>query len=139
MHQLEATLTVYFEEPFWVGVYERREAGRLQVNRVVFGAQPKEGEVYAYYLAHWRQLRFSPPVAAGERPRPGGNPKRLQRAIRRQMAERGVGTKAQQALKLQQEQGRTARRATARAEALQQKERAFALRRQKHKEKHKGR
>ena len=37
-------LTVFFEEPFWVGVFERIENGKLSVSKVTFGTEPKELE-----------------------------------------------------------------------------------------------
>ena len=64
--RLQVRLTVYFEDPFWVGVFERRQEGRLTAARVVFGAEPKDYTVYEHFLRGWRSLRFSPPVAAGE-------------------------------------------------------------------------
>ena len=63
MNKVSGKLTVYFEEPFWVGVFERIEDGKLSVTKVTFGAEPKDYEVQ----------------------------------------ESGIGTKSQQALKLQQE------------------------------------
>ncbi len=36
-----ARLTVWFADPFWVGVYEREAEGRLEVCRHTFGAEPK--------------------------------------------------------------------------------------------------
>ena len=41
-------LTVYFEDPFWVGVFERIEDGRLSVAKVTFGAEPKDYDVQEY-------------------------------------------------------------------------------------------
>ena len=38
-------LRVYFEEPFWIGVFERIEDGKLSVAKVIFGAEPKDYEV----------------------------------------------------------------------------------------------
>ena len=38
---MEATLTVFFDDPFWVGVFERIEDGKLFVCKVTFGAEPK--------------------------------------------------------------------------------------------------
>lgn len=32
-------LTVYFDDPFWVGVFEHTEAGKLSVSKVTFGAE----------------------------------------------------------------------------------------------------
>ena len=39
---VSVTFLVFFEEPFWVGVVERRENGLLCTARVVFGAQPSD-------------------------------------------------------------------------------------------------
>ena len=45
MDKASGKLTVYFEEPFWVGVFERIEDGKLSVAKVTFGAEPKDYEV----------------------------------------------------------------------------------------------
>ena len=37
MDKASGKLTVYFEEPFWVGVFERIEDGKLSVAKVTFG------------------------------------------------------------------------------------------------------
>ena len=34
-------LTVFFEAPFWIGVFERIERRKLSVCKVVFGAEPR--------------------------------------------------------------------------------------------------
>ena len=67
------------------------------------------------------------------------NPKRLQKQIRKATEEKGVGTKAQQALKLQQEQNKTERKILTRERREAEAQRRFALRQQKRKEKHRGR
>ena len=36
MDKASGKLTVYFEEPFWVGVFERIEDGKLSVAKVTF-------------------------------------------------------------------------------------------------------
>lgn len=137
MNKVTGRLTVFFEDPFWVGVYEREEGGRLEAARVVFGAEPKDYQVLEYFLKYWSRLRFSPSVEADRQKRE--NPKRMQRAISRSLEPQGVGTKAQQALKLQQEQAKTERRTRSRQRSEQEKELRFEQRQQKKKEKHKGR
>ena len=52
MADVSVTLTVLFDEPFWVGLYERETDGRYEVARVVFGAEPKDYEVQAWLLAN---------------------------------------------------------------------------------------
>ncbi len=131
------TLTVYFDDPFWVGAFERTEDGRLSVCKVTFGAEPKDYEVWAFVLEHYHQLTFSPAVETETR-QAADNPKRRQRNAGKQMARTGVGTKSQQALQMQLEQNKQERRAKSREQKLAEAERLFALKQQKKREKHKG-
>ena len=99
MDKVNGKLTVYFEEPFWVGVFEHVENGRLTVAKVTFGAEPKDYEIQEYIQRYYFSLKFSPAVniVVKETKR---NPKRTQREAKKQMQETGIGTKSQQALKL---------------------------------------
>ena len=45
MGETVGKLSVFFDEPFWVGVFERIEDGKLSVAKVTFGAEPKDYEV----------------------------------------------------------------------------------------------
>lgn len=139
MEECKATLTVLFDELFWIGLYEREMNGRYAVCRIVFGAEPKDYEVDAWLLKHFREMRFSPSIEAERAEKRCINPKRMQRLIGAQLQREGVGTKAQQALKLQQEQGKQARKARSREERETEQQRQFELRRQKQKERHRGR
>lgn len=138
MEACVSTLTVFFEGPFWVGVYERQEARRFTACRVVFGAEPTDPQVHALLLQRFARLCFSPPVKTGGPARRDANPKRLQRAAAKQLHANGVGTKAQQALKLQQEQGKQSRVRCSRAQRQAQAAQRFLLRREKQRQKHKG-
>ena len=40
MQKCESGLTVYFEDPYWVGVYERCTGGQLTVCKIVFHWNP---------------------------------------------------------------------------------------------------
>lgn len=131
-------LTVFFESPFWVAVYEREWGGSYQAAKVTFGAEPRDGEVYDFFLRTYRHLEFSPALPGRIPAEGGGNPKRLQREIRKQIGQSGVGTKAQQALKLQQEQGRQARKERTRAQREEAERLRYEQRRLKQKEKHRG-
>ena len=135
---MEAKLTVYFEDPFWVGVFERIEGDRLSASKVTFGAEPKDYDVLRYVLEHYHELRFSEPVVREVREK-ADNPKRRQRAAARAMQQTGVGTKSQQALQAQREMMKTERQVKSREQKLAEAERLFELKRQKKKEKHRGR
>ena len=138
MDKVSGKLTVFFEEPFWIGVFERLSEGKLSVCKVTFGAEPKDYEIYDFVLKNYGRLRFSPAVAADVR-EAARNPKRVQREVRRQVQNTGIGTKAQQALKLQQEQWKTERKTVSREQREAEKQRQFELQQQKKKEKHRGR
>ena len=112
MDKASGKLTVYFEEPFWVGVFERIEDGKLSVAKVTFGAEPKDYEVQEYIQKYYFSLKFSPAVETVVKDIKR-NPKRMQREAKKQTMETGIGTKSQQALKLQQEQN-SVKRETAR-------------------------
>ena len=127
MDKVSGKLTVFFEGPFWVGVFERVTKGRLSVSKV-----------YAFVLKQYRCLRFSPAVTVAVK-QTGSNPKRLQREAHRQTQAVGIGTKSQQALKLQQEQWKAQRKAGAQEKREEEKERKFLLKQKKKKEKHRGR
>ena len=48
MDKVNGRLTVYFEEPFWVGIFEHIEDGKLSVAKVTFGVETKDYEVQEY-------------------------------------------------------------------------------------------
>ena len=62
MDKVTGALTVFFEDPFWVGVLERTENGKLTVCKVTFGAEPRESEVLSFMLKYYERLKFSPSV-----------------------------------------------------------------------------
>ena len=138
MDRASGTLRVFFEEPFWIGVFEAVSDGKLSVCKVTFGPEPKEYEVNEFILRNYYQLRFSPAVAAAVKEGPK-NPKKMQRDIRRSLKKDMIGTKSQQALKLQQEQLKTERKQIGKEQKEAEKQRMFELKQQKKKEKHRGR
>ena len=137
MDKVNGKLTVYFEEPFWIGVFERIEDGKLSVAKVTFGAEPKDYEVQEYIQKHYASLKFSPAVDAVVKDIKR-NPKRMQREARRQMQETGIGTKSQQALKLQQKQNKQECKNRSREKKEAEELRMFEMKQQKKREKHKG-
>lgn len=138
MQETTCRLTVFFEGPFWVGVLERFGDGQLEVCKITFGAEPKDGEVHQFLLQNWHRLRFSSPVKVEGIAPQKQNPKRVQREIKRQLSASGVGTKAQQALKEQQAEGKAAARRRTRQEREEEQRQQFELRQRKRKEKHRG-
>ena len=135
----ESRMTVFFEDPFWVGVYERVTDTKLEVCKITFGAEPKDYEVYEFLLKNWAELRFSPPVRADKAQAVKINPKRMQREIQKRLSVSGAGTKAQEALKLQHEANKAQRLEKSKQQKEDEKQMKYELRQQKRKEKHRGR
>ena len=137
IEKCQGRLTVYFEDPFWVGVFERIENGKLSAAKVTFGAEPKEYEVQEFINKHYYHLKFSPAIKTDVKD-VKKNPKRAQRDAKKQTLENGIGTKSQQALKLQQEQNKRVRKERSRMEREAKNNRLFELKQLKKREKHKG-
>ncbi len=137
MGKVSLVLTVYFEDPFWVGVFERYDRGKLSASKITFGAEPKDNEVLELVLKHFKEVRFSPAVATVES-KTIRSPKRLQREAKRQTSAKGIGTKSQQAIKLLQEQNKLERKHLSREQKEAEKERKFELKQLKKSEKHRG-
>ena len=134
----QGSLTVLFEDPFWIGLFELADREGLRVCKVTFGAEPTEREIMQFVDRNWHRLRFSPAVDASTTPENRRNPKRQLREARRQTIPQGIGTKSQQALKKQQEQNKTEHRQRSKAEREADQQRRFELRQAKKKEKHRG-
>jgi len=137
MNETLGILTVFFEEPFWVGVFERMEEGKLSVCKVTFGAEPKDYEVWEFILRHYQDLQFSHAVKA-ELKQSADNPKRRQRSIKKQLQNVGIGTKSQQALAAQREELKVERKNNSKEYRDTEKQRLYELKQQKRKEKHRG-
>ena len=137
MDRVSGKLTIYFEDPFWVGVFERIENRKLSVAKVTFGVEPKDYDVLEFINRNYYHLQFSPAVETVVKDT-RKNPKRAQRDAKKQTLETGIGTKSQQALKLQQEQNKQERKVRSREQRDAKSQRLFELKQMKKKEKHRG-
>ncbi len=136
---MEGQLTVYFEDPFWVGVFERSDQQGYAVARLVLGAEPSDAVLYRWVMEAYPQLAFSLP---GPRPEATDKPlsfKRRQREAQRQAETPGVGTRAQRALQAERERQKQTRQVQTRAEREAEAQAKFERRSERKKEKHRGR
>ncbi|MBF8983885.1 YjdF family protein [Lutibacter sp. B2] len=138
MNKVTTKLTVCFERPFWIGVVERIDEGKYQTTRIVFGPEPKDYDVYDFIMKNYFKLRFSNPIQNGDMSQKKINPKRLHRMIKSEVQDVGIGTKAQRALKKQQEVNKMERKKLSKERKEEQQKRKFELKQQKKKEKKKG-
>lgn len=138
MDKVNGKLTVFFEDPFWIGVFEHVDDDKLSVCKVTFGAEPKDYEVWEYVLKNYARLKFSPAVDVVVK-KEAVNPKRLQRKARKETLQLGIGTKSMQALQLQREENKLVRKTLSKEQREAEKQRQFEQKQQKRKEKHRGR
>ena len=134
---MRISLTVFFEDPFWVGVFERIDDGKLSVCKVTFGAEPKDYDVWEFILQNYDRMVFSPAVET-ETKQTADNPKRRLRNARKQTERSGIGTKSQQALQMQREEMKTERRQISREQRDAEAQRRFEMKQLKKKEKRRG-
>jgi len=91
-------LTVFFKEPFWVGVFERVDDGMIEIR--------EEKKV---------------------------NPKRLRRIVKKEISKSGVGTKAQQAMKLEHGLKKVEKKQTSKEKRDELKQIKFEMKQKKRK------
>ncbi len=133
-----AIFIVYFEGPFWVGVLESEDEGRLVVARQVFGSEPSNPELLEFMLYRFSEMpRSRPRESQCPLPRAAANPKRAQREARRAQA-KPPSTRSQAALSAALEEGKSERRAISRADRRLEAERRFELRTEKRKRRRDG-
>ncbi len=56
MDKVSVGFSVFFEEPFWVGILEREVDGKLFVSKVTFGPEPRDYEVNEFLLKNYYRL-----------------------------------------------------------------------------------
>ena len=134
---MKASLTVFFEGPFWVDAFEGIKDGKLSACKVIFGAEPKEYEVWEYILQHYHELVFSPAIETETR-QTADNPKRRLRNARKHLENTGIGTNSQQTLQRQREEMKAERRQISREKREAEAQRRFEMGQEKKKEKRRG-
>ncbi|MBV1821781.1 YjdF family protein [Clostridium cochlearium] len=133
-------LTVLFNEPFWIGIFEVYENDGYKVCKVTFGSEPKDEDIYYFILKEFKNLKFSSIIANLNRKLviKRKNPKRMQRKIRKETKNEGIGTNAQIALKKQYEENKLINKKINKDRKNEIKERKFQLKQIKKKKKRKG-
>jgi hypothetical protein len=134
-------LTVLYDGQYWVAVVEQQENGRLKVARHIFGSE-EPGDPEVALFVHRELLavigRVATTVSAEESPIRRISPKRAARQAAREVAERSISSKAQEALKLELEHRKLERRQLSKAQREQHEAYKRQIRILKRKAKHRG-
>lgn len=134
---MKATFTVFFEAPFWKGIYERQEKNKLSVAIVIFGSEPKDNEVLEFLNTNFTKLSFTNEITAKQTTTIISY-KRLQRKIKKETQPKGIGTKSQQALQQQRQLDKTEQKEKQKENKKILEQQHFVQKQQKKKQKRKG-
>ncbi len=134
-------LTVFFDGQFWVGLIEWQTEAGLFVSRHIFGAEPKDEEIFAFVNQQLTSIVNSQTVSVAVKAerRIRINPKRMAREVAREMKAAPVSTKAQEVLKLQLAENKRKKRVLTKEQKRKKQEEKWLLRQKKAKQKHRGR
>ncbi|MBT2760377.1 YjdF family protein [Paenibacillus sp. ISL-20] len=114
-----------------------KEQGRLKACRHFFGNEPKDPEILEFVSEKMMNLTKVGTDAKGSK-NTRVNPKRLARQASQEIAERGLSSHAQEAIKLDLESRKLQQKVHNRQQILEENERKYQLRVQKAKKKHRG-
>lgn len=105
MHQNNnsLSLTIIFDQPFYIGVFERKTGDVYEVSKINLGtSEPRDSLIYELLIENWHHVRFNTVnIANNEQIQKKISPKRMQRLAKKDLKS-GLSTKAQEAVKLAQ-------------------------------------
>jgi hypothetical protein len=134
---MSVSFHVFFEDPFWAGLFSISDSDTTKYCRVVFGKEPTDIELYQFVLNNFNNLVFSKIEQPVPKKELALNPKRRQKQASKEIKERTGVTQSYRTIKESLKAGKKTIKRQARR---QRKENhlAFELKQQKRKEKHKG-
>jgi len=53
---ITSTFTIFFEDPFWVGVLEENYNGKDYMGKHIFGAEPSNSELLQFYIYEFENI-----------------------------------------------------------------------------------
>ncbi|WP_273751508.1 YjdF family protein [Leuconostoc mesenteroides] len=141
MHQNNnsLSLTIIFDQPFYVGIFERKTGDVYEVSKINLGtSEPRDSLIYELLIENWHHVRFNTVnIANNEQIQKKVNPKRMQR-LAKQALKSGLSTKAQEAVKLAQTAKKLEKRKHKSLRNQEIKEQRYLLSQKKKSEKHRG-
>lgn len=135
---MEGKLTVFYDPPYWVGIFENIEYDKYKAARFVFGAEPTDPQLLDFALKKYPSLQFSRSVPLGQVEHHTVNFKRKMREIRAQMERKPRSTHAQEVLQKEMESRVVERKKDSREDRLEAQGRKFLLHKARQAEKHRG-
>jgi len=138
---IKVKATIYFENKFWVGLFEKTDDEGYVAAKHLFGQEPTDPEIYAFIKKNYSSLKFGS-VKELQIEIKRVNPKRLQRQVRKEMdkikATSRPSTYAQDYLREELEINKKIKKHISSTQKQEEKEKKFLLKQDKKKKKMKG-
>jgi hypothetical protein len=135
-------LTVYYDGHFWVAVIQWQDQGLCRACRYIFGSsEPSDPLIAEFSKKEMFSLLKNNAFSASQENldvEERFNPKRMARRVARQMKQKGPGSQAQEALRIEREQHKKERKGFSKLQRDQEQERRYVLRREKARKKQRG-
>lgn len=145
MHLInEHIVTIMFEPPFRIVLFENIEKGKYSVAREVIGtSEPTNTELMLFFdRLDFNKIHYTIPIEEEKIPKSKIGFKKMQKKVKKateQTNYKYAYSKAHEELKKQQEQNKQERKSASKEEKEEKKERKFELKQQKKKQKLRGR
>lgn len=140
----EHIVSIVYDEPFWIALFESFYEGTYSVAREVIGtSEPTTSDIVMFFKRlDWQRLHYTVPIVEERQKKYEISFKKQQKLTQKTMKTSNykyVYSKAQEELKKQQEQDHKMKKASARHQREEDRKRKFEIRQAKKKQKHKGR
>lgn len=135
---MKGSFTVFFEDPFWVGIFEEEDKSGYRCCRVVFGEEPSGPELFQFIRKEYNYLKFSQDEEKVHEKKKRINPKRLARETSKHMTESPYMNKAYDVIRKNYELMKDEKKQEKREKKEMASERRFKKKNEKRKQKHRG-
>lgn len=139
----EHYITILFDPPFWIALFERTENNEYSVARAIISTSEPEGVEIADFLNNldFDRLQYTKPIATEKATKEKISFKKQQKLTKKATTDskvKYISTKAQTLLREQQEANKKERKILSKLEKEEIKQQKFDLKQKKKKEKHRG-
>jgi hypothetical protein len=136
---MSITLTIFFEDRYWVGLFTILDSGTEKYAWVVFEKEPSDVEIYRYVLENFNRLKFSEYYPVEKEQTTVRNPKRRQREIGKEIQDGTRIKKSYEAVKLSiQQSSKKQKQVNNKLKKQTRENYLYDLKQKKRKEKHRG-
>jgi len=135
---ITSVFTVFFEDPFWVGILEENYNGVNYMGKHIFGAEPSNPELLQFYIYKFGRIKK---MKISESDDIGTKELKYKKSIYKSKKIQnniGVGTKSQNSFKAAFEETMSIEKKERRIEELASKEEKYKKKQQKKLEKKRG-